>query len=195
MTYEEALKKLKRAKRLIITVSGDIGAGKSTFAKRLAEELEIPRVYIGQFMREEAAKRKITLDELGKLFEQDESLDRQLDEMQRERSQHVDRAVFEGRTSWHFVENPTVKVFLAVDSEVATDRIWEDRNDKRDKYGTKEVLRAANEERKLSEIRRYEQYYGIDAYDQSNFDVAVDTTELSRDEVFEAGVIAIAKKV
>ena len=195
MTYEQALEKLKHTERLIITVSGDIGAGKSTFAKHLAEELEIPRIYIGQFMREEAAKRKMTLDELSKLQEQDDALDQQMDEMQRERSTQVEKAVFEGRTSWHFVENPTVKVYLSVDPNIATDRIWEDRNDKRDQYGTKEALRAANEQRKQSEIARYEKYYGINAYDHANFDIVIDTTVLDRDKVFEEGVIAIAKKI
>ena len=195
MTYEQALEKLKHTERLIITVSGDIGAGKSTFAKHLAEELEIPRIYIGQFMREEAAKRKMTLDEFNKLLNENDAVDKRLDEMQRERSSQVEKAVFEGRTSWHFVENPTVKVYLSVDPNIATDRIWEDRNDKRDQYGTKEALHAANEQRKQSEIARYEKYYGINAYDHANFDIVVDTTVLDRDNVFEEGVIAIAKKI
>ena len=195
MTYEQALEKLKHTERLIITVSGDIGAGKSTFAKHLAEELEIPRIYIGQFMREEAAKRKMTLDEFNKLLNENDAVDKRLDEMQRERSSQVEKAVFEGRTSWHFVENPTVKVYLSVDPNIATDRIWEDRNDKRDQYGTKEALHAANEQRKQSEIARYEKYYGINAYDHANFDIVVDTTVLDRDKVFEEGVIAIAKKI
>ncbi len=193
MTYKEALDKLKRAERLIITVGGDIGAGKSTFAKHLAEELEIPRIYVGQFMREEAAKRKITLDELGKLQEKDDSIDKYFDEMQRERSQHVQKAVFEGRTSWHFVEDPTVKVYLSVDPQVATDRIWRDRNDKRDQYGTKEALHAANEERKRSEIKRYQKYYGIDSYDIKNYDIVIDTTDLTIDEVFDKTIQEISK--
>ncbi|MBT3230509.1 AAA family ATPase [Candidatus Uhrbacteria bacterium] len=195
MTYDEAIEKLKRADRLIITVSGDIGAGKSTFAKRLAQELEIPRIYIGQFIREEAAKRKITLDELNKLQETDDTLDRYFDEMLRERSTQVKKGVFEGRTAWHFVENPTVKIFLSVDPNVATDRIWTDRSDKRDQYGTKEALRVANEERKASEIKRYQNYYGIDAYDHANFDIVVDTSNLDLDEVYQKTVIKIAKNV
>jgi predicted cytidylate kinase len=195
MTKDEALIILKNTSPLKITVSGDIGAGKSTFAKKLAEILEIPRIYMGQFMREEAAKRKMTLDELSKLFEKDPSLDRQLDELQSERSLYIQRGIFEGRTSWHFVHDPTIKVYLSVDSNIATERIWQDRSDKRDKYGTIEALRAANEERKQSEISRYQKYYGIDVYNTKNYDVVIDTTNLDVDEVFEKTIVKIAQKL
>ncbi|MBU4315223.1 cytidylate kinase family protein [Patescibacteria group bacterium] len=195
MDYQEALEKLKHTSPLKITVSGDIGAGKSTFAKHLAEILDIPRIYMGQFMREEAAKRKITLDALGKLFEKDPELDRQLDELQSERSRYVQRGVFEGRTSWHFVENPTVKIFLSVDPQIATERIWQDRSDKRDQYSTIEALHKANQKRKESEIYRYKTYYGIDVYDTNNYDLVIDTTDLDIDQVFEQAVIKIAEYV
>lgn len=195
MDYKEALKKLKHISPIKITVSGDIGAGKSTFAKHLAEALDIPRIYIGQFMREEAANRRITLDELGKLQETDDTLDRHFDEMQREKSMQVQKGVFEGRTARYFVENPTVTVYLAVGQLVATDRIWQDRSDKRDKYGTKEALHKANELRKQSEIKRYQKYYGIDVYDKSKYDIVIDTTDLNIDEVFEATILKIAEYV
>jgi len=195
MTFDQALTKLKHTSPLKITVSGDIGAGKSTFAKHLAEVLDIPRIYIGQFMREEAAKRKITLDALSKLFEQDPSLDRKLDELQRERSRQVDRAVFEGRTSWHFVENPTIKLYLAVDPKVATERIWQDRSDKRDQYGTIEALYKANQKRKESEIYRYKTYYNINVYDTNNYDLVIDTTNLSIEQAFEQAIIQMGEKL
>lgn len=195
MTFDQALTKLKHTSPLKITVSGDIGAGKSTFSKRLAEALDIPRIYIGQFMREEAARRKITLDALSKLFEQDPSLDYKLDEMQKERSRQVQKAVFEGRTSWYFVENPTIKIYLSVDPKIATERIWHDRSDKRDQYGTIEALYKANQERKESEIYRYKTYYNIDVYDTRNYDLVLDTTDLSIDQVFEQAIIQMAEKL
>jgi cytidylate kinase len=195
MTKDEALIILKNTSPLKITVSGDIGAGKSTFAKKLAEILEIPRIYMGQFMREEAAKRKMTFDELRKLLEKDPSLDHQLDELQSERSLYIQRGIFEGRTSWHFVQDPTIKVYLSVDSNIATERIWRDRDDKRDKYGTIEALRTANEERKRSDISRYQKYYGIDVYNTTNYDVVIDTTNLDVDEVFEKTIVKIAQKL
>lgn len=192
MTYQEALDFLKTQDPLRITVSGDIGAGKSTFSKHLAEELDIPRIYIGQFMREEAKKRGITLDELNALMETDDTIDRQMDAMQLERSQETERGVFEGRTSWYFVEQADVRVFFTVDPRLATERIWNDNNALRDKYETVDDLMKANELRKASENARYGQYYGIDAYDLDNFDLVIDTSKLDIQEVFEEAVIRIA---
>lgn len=193
MTYNEALKKLKNTSPLRITVSGDIGSGKSTFAKRLAEVLNVPRNYVGQMMRDEAAAKGLTLDDFNKLLNENDEVDRRLDELQRQKSIHIERGIFEGRTAWHFVESPDVKVFLAVDPQSAAQRIWKDQNDNRDKYGSVEELRQANAERKASEEKRYQRYYNINVYDHNNFDVVIDTSHLTIDEVFKQTVIAIAQ--
>ncbi len=192
MTFEESLDQLNQTSPLRITVSGDIGAGKSTFAKRLAETLNIPRIYIGQFMREEAAKRGITLEEFGKLLEQDDAIDREMDAHQQEVARQTPRGVFEGRTAWHFVENPDVKVFIAVSEEQAAKRIFSDKNALRDKYATETEVLEGNKRRKQSEITRYQTYYGIDVYDQSNFDIIIDTSEKTLEEVFQDGILQIA---
>ncbi len=193
MTFDEAIAKLNNTSPLRITVSGDIGSGKSTFAKQLAEKLEIPRNYVGQMMRDEAAAKGLSLDDFNKLLNEDDEVDRRLDELQREKSIHTERGIFEGRTAWYFVENPDVKVFLAVDPQAAAQRIWKDKNDNRDKYGSVEELVQANTERKASEEKRYQGYYNINVYDLENFDVVTDTSDLTIDEVFEQTVIAIAR--
>ncbi len=195
MTFDEALSKIKNTSPLRITVSGDIGAGKSTFAKHLAEDLDLPRIYIGGLMREEAAKRNMTLDEFNTLLEQDDQVDRDMDALQHEKSKEILRGIFEGRTAWHFVHEPTVRVFLAANDEVAANRIWSDNNDMRDQYESKEQLMDANKQRKASEQKRYHDYYGIDAYDQNNFDVHIDTSDLDIDEVYEQAVISIAQVI
>ena len=49
---------------VIITVSGRPGSGKSTVAKSLAAKLNLDHVSAGDFMREMAAERNITVLEL-----------------------------------------------------------------------------------------------------------------------------------
>lgn len=192
MNFAEAIAYLKNTSPLRITISGDIGAGKSTFAKHLSEKLGIPRVYIGQLMREEAARRHLTLDAFNALLETDDTIDRYMDDLQKEKSRQIERGIFEGRTSWHFVENPDVRVFLAVNPHTAAQRIWEDNNALRDTYDSIDALAEANEQRKASENARYQAYYGIDAYNPKNFDIIVDTTSLNISHVFEQGVTKIA---
>lgn len=193
MTFEEAFAFLQTVTPLRITVSGDIGAGKSTFAKRLAEELGIPRIYVGQLMREEAARRGLTLDAFNALLEKDDSIDRQMDALQGQKAEEIERGVFEGRTSWFFVKNADVRTFFKVDAHQAAGRIWGDSNDLRDTYPSKESLAEANIARKQSEMERFTKYYGINAYDLANFDLIIDTTELDIQGVFETSVIQIAE--
>jgi predicted cytidylate kinase len=193
MTYQEALDFLKRKDPLRITVSGDIGAGKSTFAKHLATEIGVPRIYIGQLMREEAAKRNLTLDEFNAQLEQDDEIDRYMDSLQTDKSKEVDRGVFEGRVSWYFVENPDAKLFFTVNQNLAAERIFADKNDLRDQYASVEELATANKQRKQSEETRYKNYYGISAYNPENFDLIIDTTKMNIQEVFEHTVIRLAE--
>lgn len=194
MTFKEAVEILKKQNPLRITVSGDIGAGKSTFSKRLAEELGIQRVYAGQFVREEAQRLGMSLDEFGARLERDDEFDRRVDEMQKEKSREIEKGIFEGRLSWFFVEEPDVKLFMSVDDEESAKRIWEDnKNDLRDRYKSIHELREASEDRKRSEETRYKNYYGVSAYDKNNFDVVVPTTGKEIEEVYEDAVIMLAK--
>lgn len=194
MTFQEALQILKDRDVLRITVSGDIGSGKSTFAKRLAEELEVSHTYIGKIMRELARQRGVTLDKLNKEFENDDTFDRKLDKIQAERSKETKKGIFEGRVAWYFVEHPDVKVFLKVDPQVAADRLWQDHdNPLRDKYNSIDEILKADKGRKQSEEARYQKFYGISAYDLENFDVVVDTSNLNIEEVFKTTVIKIAE--
>lgn len=194
MTQADAIEILKNTSPLRITISGDIGGGKSTFAKRLAEELNVPRIYMGQLFREEAERRGITLDELGQLQLKDASIDRQLDEVQRQKSLEIERGIFEGRTSWYFVQNPTVRLFIGVDPNIAAERIWGDNNNPlRDQYKSLEEVKARNQERKMTEVRRYQKYHGIDAYDPKNFDIVLETSDRTIEETFHDSVIALAE--
>ena len=177
-------------------MSGDIGSGKSTFSKHLATELDVPRIYIGQFMREEAKARELSLDEFNKLLEEDDEIDRLMDQKTHDASVKEEKGVFEGRVAWHFTVEPNAKVFLSVNPNVSAERIWNEKGDAlRDTYASVADLKAANKERKKSEEARYHQYYDISAYDKKNFDIVIDTSEIGIDEVFEQTVIAIAEHI
>ena len=196
MTFEEALNILKQTSPLKITVSGDLGAGKSTFAKHLSEELEVPRIYAGGLLREKAAERGMTLAELGASMENDKELDLWVDSVTTKRSEELERGIFEGRTAWHFVKNPTARLFFSVDDRIAAERIWGDKNNpNRDKYTSIEHVIEANNARRTSEIKRYKQYYDIDVYDHKNFDIIIDTSKISLEDVYKQAIIALAEHI
>ena len=64
---------------MIITISGKAGSGKSTIAKELAKKLKLKHYSIGDLMRQIAKEKNISLIELSKLAEKDNSIDKELD--------------------------------------------------------------------------------------------------------------------
>ena len=81
-----------------------------------------------------------------------------------------------------------VRVYFDVSEQEAANRIFDDKNALRDRYNSVEEVKEANRIRKANEITRYEGYYGIDVYHLDNFDVVVDTTDLTLDEVYAEAV-------
>lgn len=173
---------------MIITLSGAAGSGKSTIAERLAVELKWPRYYIGAIRREAAQKRGLTLEEYNKLGETDPQTDVEVDEYQRELGKKLDNFIIEGRTSWHFIPH-SLKIYLDVSLDEAAKRIFLSLKEKNDRNEGKnlesiEAVRDSIERRAKSDSKRYKKYYDIDVNDSEHYDLFLDTTKLSRDEVF-----------
>ena len=87
---------------MIITISGIAGSGKSTVAKLLAKKLNYKHYSIGDFMRQIAKERKLTLLELSKQAEKDNSIDKELDKKQIELGKTKDNFVIDSRLGFHF---------------------------------------------------------------------------------------------
>jgi len=58
------------------------GSGKSTVGQLLKEKLKMNYIYSGQIFRETAKKYKMSLEEFGKYCENNENIDKELDEKQ-----------------------------------------------------------------------------------------------------------------
>ena len=93
-------------KRHIITICGVNGSGKSTSAKRVSSFLNYPHFSAGDFMREMASERGISVSELGILAEKDPSVDKEIDRRQKEYMDTHEDFVIDSRLGW----------FLAPDS-------------------------------------------------------------------------------
>lgn len=167
---------------MIITISGALGSGKSTVAKLVAQKLNLKHYSTGDFMREIAIKRGLTLLELGKLAEKDSSVDKELDERQIRLGKEEDNFIIDARLGWHFIPN-SIKVFLNVADEEAARRVFAERRAD-EKYNTTLDVTLNNiKRRKESETNRYRQYYGVNYFDLKNYDLVVDTTKLTAEKV------------
>ncbi|MBI5390280.1 cytidylate kinase family protein [Candidatus Woesearchaeota archaeon] len=180
---------------MIITISGKEGSGKSTLAKDLAKKLGYRYYSVGDFMSELAQQRGLSVLELQKLAEKDSSIDRALDDRQRKLNKE-DSIVVDSRLGYHFLPE-SVKIFLTVDDLVAADRIYaQGRKDEKENINF-EATFAALKKRRSSNIKRYQQYYGVNPYDnpyeEEQFDLVVNTTHLKPKDALKK-VLGFLKK-
>lgn len=165
---------------MIISLSGPPGSGKSTIAKMLAERLGWPRYYVGEMQRQAAEKRGMTLGEYNKLGETDPSTDTEVDEWIKKMGRTQDNFIIESRTSWHFIPH-SIKIYVDVAPEEGARRMLKQIESSQRKKESKEFdsledVVKTNEQRMQSDDKRYQKYYGIQAFDKNNFDLVVDST-------------------
>jgi predicted cytidylate kinase len=164
-----------------ITISGLPGTGKTTVARLLEKRLGLRYVYSGEIFRKMAKKYKMSLEEFGKYCETHQEIDKKLDRYQLG-ILHKGNVIVEGRISgWLAYQNhiPAVKVLLDADINVRADRIV-----KRE-LGDVEKRKKEILDREKSEATRYKKYYGIDVRDTSIYDVIVDVSEKTPEEILE----------
>ena len=168
-----------------ISITGDPGSGKSTFARAVSELLGYRLITMGNIFRQLAADRGVTITQLNQMAEVQKELDAQLDDYLIALNDTDEPLVLDSRVAWHFVKD-TFKVRLTVDPDVAVKRIFSDTTDLREKFATLEEGMEEVEKRKQSEIKRYQKLYGINIGDDSNFDLVINTSHTTREETLQA---------
>ena len=155
--------------------------------------LGVPHVSAGDFMREMAAERGVSILELSRSAEGKDDIDREIDARTIRLAEQGGDFVMDARLGWHFIPNST-KVFLDVSLDEAARRVYEaGRGAERENIDLKST-RAAIERRTESERTRYFEYYGLDYTTHSHYDLVVDTSNLSVDEVIDV-VVAHVRRV
>jgi len=144
------------------------------------------RYSTGDFMRELAIEKWISLIDLWREAESDWGvIDTILDDRQKNLWNTEDNFIIDGRLAFHFIPHGK-KVFLTVDPLEAARRIFSD--DSRSGVESHESIEHTAENiiiRRKSEDERYMKYYGIHIYDMGLYDIVIDTTSKTPDEVFQ----------
>jgi len=182
---------------MIITISGRPGSGKSTIAKAVAEKLGLTHYSTGDFLREMAMERGMTLPDLNKLAEKDRSIDYELDKRQEMLGKEEDNFIIDSRIGFHFIPR-SVKIFLDVSGDAGAERIFSQKRKEEKENTSVQKTKEAIKKRIASERLRYKKYYNIDYFDMKNYDAVVDTSyktiENVVDEVIKAAKAISAKK-
>jgi cytidylate kinase len=162
-----------------ILLSGLSGTGSTTAAKRIAADLNLDYVYGGQIFRNLAVERGVSLEELAESLEQDSETEREIDR-QLIVAGRQENVLVEGRTiGWIFPwDLSALRIWLTCDLEERLRRVQAREYHPR---SAENLLR-----REASDNRRYQVLYRIEPENFSPFDLVVDTTNLSVDQVVEA---------
>ena len=160
---------------MIYTISGDIGSGKSTTGKLLAETLGFEYLSTGSIQRQLAKEMGMTTLELNVASEKLTEIDDKIDGYTAALSDSDENYVVDSRLAWHFIPK-SYKIFLKCREEVAAQRISLDKQRVSDEENRSiENLLSKIKARRASEKRRFKEKYEIDFEDLSNYDFIVDT--------------------
>ena len=171
-----------------ITITGKLGSGKSTVAKTLATKDGFEIFSTGAILRAAAAERGMDLLDLNKELNANLDSDRSMDDLIDNTTIRVaserkgDNLIFDSRMAWHFVTD-SFKVFITVDPMVAAERVMKDPRPGEPAEDVAELC-AELVERSKVEQARFVYLYGVDYYDYNNFNLVVDSSHRTPDEVY-----------
>ncbi len=164
-----------------ITISGLPGSGTSTIAEMLSSKLGLKHINTGEIFREMAEEYKMKLQDFEEYCEEHPEIDVELDKRQ-EAILREGNVILEGRLSgWiaHLHHIPAFKIWLDCEEDERVKRIIN--REGGDFFEKRYEMRM----REASEKRRYMKFYGINLDDKSIYDLVVDTTHLSPEQIMD----------
>jgi len=176
---------LKKEESMHITLTGNLGSGKSTISKLMSEKWGYEIYSTGKIQRRLAAERGLSVLEMNKLMETDHSFDNIIDDTTKKLSiEHKEDLFFDSRLAWHFAEN-SFKVFLSVDIDEAARRVFGDNRGEVESYKTVDEAKKNLVARAQAEDERYRELYGIDYFDMNNYNLVLDSTNAAPEVLAE----------
>ncbi|MBI2022396.1 cytidylate kinase family protein [Candidatus Daviesbacteria bacterium] len=171
-----------------IAISGDIGTGKTTLAKKLAEKLGWNHVNAGDYFRKWHEENNVPLNETEKIPEEK---DKELDYEFQNQMRTEENTVFESRLAGWLAKDmaDVLKVLCVADFKTAAKRASE-----RDQVSLEEGTENARiRSRALKE--KFKKLYKVDDYlDPKYFDLVVDTVKNDPEQALNLALKALEKE-
>lgn len=162
----------------IITIAGKLGSGKSSAAKKVASMLSLEHFSSGDFLREVAAGRGLTIKELMIAAESNPQIDHDIDQVLQGKSS-AENLIIDSRLAFYWIPE-SFKVYLEIDPDIAANRMLIDLDTNESRQQSEHALNIEEMktnmiERHESDIRRYKKLYDINHTDHKHFDLVINT--------------------
>jgi len=160
--------------REIITITGDVGSGKSTVGKIIADSLGFTHISTGAILREIALRRGLTIIQINEALIKEREIDEEIDSHIQRISSEESRLVLDSRMAWYFSKN-AFKIYVTVDPNVGAQRVIKDNRSNEVHHDIVDAVKN-NLKRKSLEDKRFKRLYGVRCDEFQNFDIVVDST-------------------
>lgn len=177
-----------------ITITGNLGSGKSTISKIIQEKYGFEIYSTGTIQRKLAKELGKSTLEMNRLMCNDPQYDNMIDDATtRTARENIHKnIIFDSRLAWNFVEE-SFKVFVSVDIGEAAKRVFNDSRGDVEKYSSLEDTKAQLMARAQTENARFKDMYDLEYFDFANYNLIVDSSYNSSEEIAKI-VMEEAKK-
>jgi CMP/dCMP kinase len=165
-----------------ITITGDLGSGKSALSRILCEKTGFEYVSTGQVQRRLAQEMGIDTLEMNRRADTDPTIDQRIDGVFVELGKDPKGYVVDSRLAWFFLP-ASFKIYLKTDIHIAARRILQDPARNSEQYADEAEAVRKIFARKQSENARFWQKYGADCANMQLFDIVIDTTNRTLESV------------
>lgn len=172
-------------KKKIIALGGELASGKGTVSKIISEKLNYKIYRNGDYFRKLAKEKHMDVTSFNKYVERHPEIDIQIENSASEYANENENFVIDARLGWYAVPE-SFKVYLTIDIDEAAKRAFYDSNRKdTEKFNTIEEQKKDMQKRYKMENDRYWHLYHVHKEDLANYDLVIDTTNLTAEEVTE----------
>ena len=170
-------------KKEIITLTGDLSSGKTTVSNILIDKLNYQVYRNGEYFRKLAKEHNMDVTSFNKYVESNPNIDKQIELNAKNYAIDHDKLIVDARLGWYSIPE-SFKVYLTIDIDVASKRAYNDEKRKSTEYFSSEKDHKNDLiKRRLLERDRYLNLYSVDIMDMANYDIVIDTTNKTPEEV------------
>jgi cytidylate kinase len=181
------------AGRILITVAGQIGSGKTEVCRELNRRTSWKVISAGSIVRQMAIDHNMSVLEFNEYAKSHPEIDRKIDGYLEGLSKSADSLIIDSRLAWHFLPG-AIKVYLIVDRLTGAKRVFHaSRTD--ETHESAETAAIDNAERQRIEQERFFRLYKINAEDWRNYDLVIDTTVASPREIADVVMQFVEKEL